>query len=200
MNALFMIEGGKPLEMIKQHIEDRANAWNEVCKLAKELGVFDVKTDKTNGVLRAVTFSRESHPEFTKPKVRGGACYPKKGTSWETRFKAQMGYEDPARSISEMFGVPLQISYKGNGCEGSACIGNPLNECGFLYLGKEGPYAMWVPDVPAYVAQHVGNGYTVEEPAASYKLEFDGCRRVEQEEWEILVLQNKLAEKMKLAA
>lgn len=194
-NAIFMIEGGKPLEMIKQHIAERMRVRQEIRELAKELGVEEVHTDRGNGVLRAVVFTGDVHPEFTKPK-KDGASYPKKGSIWAKRLAEQKGYRDPSEWISSEFGVPLTVSYKTqDGGWGSTCIGNFINECGFLYLSEEGPYAMWVPDVPAYVAQYSGDGTIVDEPAASFKMEFKGCRRIEDEEWEILVLQDKLAKK-----
>lgn len=199
-NVIFMIESGKALEMVKQHISERQRVWKEVRLLAKELGVERIQTDRTNGVLRAVNFTSDIHPDFTKPKGRDLSSYPKKGTAWAKRLAAQKGYRDPSEWISTEFTIPLNISYQFKGGHGSSCIGNFLNECGFLYLGEDGPYAMWVPDVPAYVAQYTSNGSTVDEPAASFKLKFDGCRRIEDEEWEILVLQNKLAEKTKQAA
>ncbi|MGC5808004.1 hypothetical protein [Ralstonia pseudosolanacearum] len=51
------------------------------------------------------------------------------------------------------------------------------------------------PDVPGAVARDEAKGYAVAEPAKSFKLEFEGCRRIEQEEWDILVAQHKLEEK-----
>lgn len=198
-NAIFMIESGRPLEMIKQHIAERQRVRKDVYGLARELGVTEIQTDRTNGVLRAVRFPGAIHPEFTKPKGRDSSSYPKKGTEWGKRLAAQVGYRDSAEWISSEFGIPLNVSYKtDDGDWGSTCIGSMLNECGFLFLSEEGPFAMWTPDVPAYVAEYSGNGRTADEPAASFQLEFGGCRRIEPEEWELLVLQDKLAKKQAL--
>ncbi|WP_150622366.1 hypothetical protein [Pandoraea horticolens] len=50
-------------------------------------------------------------------------------------------------------------------------------------------------DIPEVVADIEARGYTVEEPTKSFALSFEGCRRLEDEAWEILVAQHKLAEK-----
>jgi hypothetical protein len=195
-NVIFMIEGGKALEMVKQHIAERRRAAEEVALLAQELGIKEGMTNRTNGILTGVIFTEVVHPDFTKPKKRNGASYPKKGTEWAKRFAAQHGYRDPACWIAEEFRIPTTIKYSKPGAGfGSYRIGSLLTECGFLFLSDEGPYAMWVPDVPAYVAQYSEDEWSVDEPAASFKLEFDGCRRIEDEEWKILVLQRKLAQK-----
>ena len=54
---------------------------------------------------------------------------------------------------------------------------------------------MWVPNVEAEVAIEIAKGNTVDEPANSFKLKFEGCRRIEPEEWEILALKHKLESK-----
>lgn len=199
MDAFFMIESGRALEMIKEHIADRHRVMIETRSLAKEIGAPQLFEDRTNGVLLGVVFDGDIHPDFKKPSGRHTASYPKKGTAWAKRLSEQKGYQPLVRWISGEFDIPLGISYTHENGSGGSGIGNPFTECGFLYLGVDGPYAMWVPDVPAEVAEYEAKGYVVEEPARSFKLEFDGCRRIEKEEWEILVLQKKLADK-KVAA
>lgn len=191
-SAIFMIESGKPLEMVKEHIADRQRMQAEVNAMLKELGVDEYSASRTNGVLFRVAFNGAVHPEFCKATGSHGLSSPRKGSSWDKRFRAMQGYKEVAPWIAEAFGVPCQISYKCEGGHGSSCIGSMFNECGFLYLGADGPYAMWTPDVPAEVAKHEAAGDTVEEPAKSFVLEFEGCRRIEKEEWEILALQHKL--------
>lgn len=198
-SVIFMIESGRALELVKQHIAEKTRVREEVFALAKEIGVERICTSRVNGVLRGVEFNGEVYPQFTKPKK--GISYPKKGTEWAKRFAAQKGYKDPSTVISEAFEIPLGIHYgKAGAGTGWRMIGNPLNECGFLYLGPDGPYAMWVPNVHAEVAKDEANGYAVAEPAKSFNLEFEGCRRIEDEEWDILVAQHKLDEKKARAA
>lgn len=198
MNLLFMIEGGRALEMVKAHIAERERVREEVRLLAKELGVESVYTDRSSGVLMGAIFYGAPHPDFKKPTGRHGVSYPKKGSSWGKRLSAQNGYASPARSIPEEFNIPLQIAYEYDGGNGWRMLGNPLSECGFLHLGPDGPYAMWIPDVEAAVLDHESRGQIVRDPAKSFRPAFDGCRKIESEEWEILVLQHKL--KVKQAA
>ena len=193
-NAYFLIEGGRVLEMVREHIADRLRIQAENRKIAEELRVDEGVTDRTTGVLRGVVFKDVIHPDFTKPR-KNGASYPKKRTKWFSRFDGQKGYLSLPEWISKEFKIPLRVEYVGNNCRGNLAIGTIFAECGFLYLSEEGPYAMWVPDVPVAVREYEANGYTVSEPAKSFVLEFDGCRRIEKEEWEILVLQHRLANK-----
>jgi hypothetical protein len=200
-NILFMIEGGKALDLVKQHIEDKLRVARERNAIARELGIEDIYVSNMDGTLLGVLFKGDVHPDFKKPD-RKGRSSPKKGTEWAKRFEDQKGFTRPTNVISEAFDVPLSIGYSSADGEwtGHRCIGNPFHECGFLHFGKEGPFAMWVPDVPGEVAESEKAGQIVEEPAKSFKLEFDGCRRIEPEEWEILVAQHKLAEKKAKAA
>lgn len=196
-----MIEGGKALDLVKQQIEDKIRVARECNAIARELSVEDIYVSNMDGTLLGVLLKGDVHPDFKKPD-RKGRSFPKKGTAWAKRFEDQAGFTRPTTVISEAFGVPLSIEYRSKDGEwsGARCIGNPFHECGFLYLSKDGPYAMWVPDVPGEVAESEKAGQTVAEPAKSFKLEFEGCRRIEPEEWEILVAQHKLAEKKAKAA
>jgi hypothetical protein len=201
-DAVFIIEGGKALSMVQNHISECIRVQSNVNALARELGITEGRTDRTNGVLMGVVFPATIHADFTKPKKRNGASYPKKNTPWAQRFSEQKGYQDPAKRIAQEFSIPLVMNYhlmdSGRGVgSGSSCMGSMLVECGFLYLSEQGPYAMWTPDVPGLVAARATSGITIDEPAASFKLEFEGCRRIAQEEWETLVLQHELQERIK---
>lgn len=195
-SVIFAIEGGDALCLVKQHIADRIAAQEAARELAKELGVEHIYTDRFEGKLLGVAFRRGFvHKDFTKPD-RKNISYPRKGSEWEKRFLAQTGYTNPVHLISEFFSIPLSLSYT---CEGGGTgftgVGNPFVECGFLYMSAEGPYAMWVPDVPACVARREADGSRVAEPAKSFKLEIDGCRRIDQEEWDLIAAQYKFDQK-----
>lgn len=196
-NLIFIIEGGKALELVKQHIAERQRVAAERKEIALELGVEDIYISNMDGVLLGVRFKGDDiHPDFKKPD-RKGISRPKVRTSWKDRFDAQKGYPRPSSVIAEAFDIPLSIKYsdkEGDG-HGWRSIGNPFNECGFLYLSVDGPYAMWVPDVSGEIAEAEARGLTIEEPAKSFKLEFEGCKRIEKEEWDILVAELKLARK-----
>lgn len=198
-NLLFMIEADPALGMVREYIGERVRVKEAnaalIEPLHKEFGVERASSDRETGVVLAVVFPKQIHPDFTKPKGRHGLSYPKRNTEWAKLFAAQKGHPNQAAMIANRFGVPLSVGYKDADGEGWRCIGNMLAECGFLFMGPEGPYAMWVPDVPGEVAADEARGHTVEEPAKSFRAEFPGCRRMEPEEWDILVAQHKLAEK-----
>lgn len=195
-NAIFMIEGGRALDLVKDHIAERKRVAAQVRELAKELGVEYVSTSGPTGVLHAVYFRDNVHPDFTKPDSKG-ASRPKKKTEWAKRFAEQKGYAPPSETITEAFGIPTTItSYRLDEWVGSRGLGLPFRECGFLWFDEDGPYGMWTPDVTAEVAkEETKGGVTVAEPTKSFKLEFDGCRRIERDEWELLVIKDRLAKK-----
>jgi hypothetical protein len=193
-SAIYMVESGHVLEMVKEHIRERLRVSADVGDMLKELGTNTCSRSRFNGTLAGVVFPGAVHPQFTKPD-REGVSRPKKNTDWHGRFKAQKGYRELEGWISKELGVPLVISYKGKDCSGSRCIGAAFNACGFLYPCADGPYALYIPDVAAEVAATIAEGYEVEGPAPSFNMDIEGCRRVEKEEWEMVVLQHKLAKK-----
>lgn len=193
-NVLFRIRGGLARQLVKQHIADRLRTSEANVVMLKELGVTRYWPSVDDGTVLSVHFSGERHADFVKPNRRG-ASHPKPGTQWASRFAAQVGYESPSIIISRAFNIPLSLSTGKGDFKGWSALGVPLQECGFLYLGEDGPYAMWVPDVPGEVAAALAKGYDVNEPARSFKLEFEGCKRMEPEEWDILVAQDSLRRK-----
>ncbi|QBJ80551.1 hypothetical protein [Aquitalea sp. USM4] len=195
-SLIFLIEGGKALELIKAHIAQKKVVVAARKAMADELGISEGVTDVIDGRLLAVAFSGQRHPDFKAPD-RKGMSYPKKRSEWEKRFAEAPACKDPVTVIGEELGVPTSISYtNAGGFGGWSSIGNPLRECGFLYLSENGPYAMWIPDIPSAVSSHEADGYQVKEPAKSFIPEFEGCRRIENEEWDIMVARHKLAKKM----
>jgi hypothetical protein len=197
--AIYIIESGKPLEMIKHHIAERIRVKRSVIELLNELGCEnrEVWTDRQTGVLTAISAKRGQQPDgFTVPDSRG-KCWPKKGTEWAKRFSSQHGFADSVKEIAEAFNVPLSISFTSQGHgEGWRHIGYPLSECGYLFTGEDGPYAMWIPDVAAIVSDMAREGDTVTTSnALMFSMVIDGCRRIDHEEWEIMVMQHKLEKK-----
>lgn len=191
-SAYYLIEGGKALELVKQHINDRKRVDLKNRELASEVGADRFRTDHFNGNLIAVSFNGAHHPDFKKPK-RNGSCFPKKGSEWAKRFAANTGYTSACSLIVDAFGVLLSIRYGKDGSEGWTRVGNPFFECGFAYPHQSGPYLMWVPDVQAAISQKEADGFTVDAQAKHAPMQFDGCRRIKKAEWEIMVLQHKLA-------
>lgn len=193
---IFLIEGGKALELVKAHIAARLATEKEIRAICTELGVSEYTTNPINGKLVGVVFLAERHPDFKVP-TRRGISYPRKGSEWEKRLMAHKGYPSQNSIIQEQLGVPCSIEHKDATGHGWTCIGNFLNECGFLYLSADGPYGMWIPNVPAEVAKFEAKGSVVVNAAKIFKPEFEDCRLIEREEWDILVAQHKLEEKRK---
>jgi hypothetical protein len=190
-----MIEGGRALELAKRHIKDVRRVRNASIALSLELGAERFRVCQSSGVLSAVEFGKSQvrHPDFKVPGKYGSL--PKKGTEWANRFAAQVGHDSASKVIGDAFDIPFSLSYGKTDLSGWRHIGYPLQECGFLYPGEKGPFAMYVVDVPAEVAAMKVQGYKVGEPAASFKMEFDGARRIHKEEWDIVVTQHALKEK-----
>lgn len=193
---IFLIEGGKALELVKAHIAARLATEQEIRAICTELGVSEYTTNPINGHLVGVVFPAERHPDFKVP-TRRGVSYPKKGSEWEKRLQAHKGYPAQTSIIQEQLGVPCTIEWEDATGHGWQHIGNCLNECGFLYLGTDGPYGMWIPNIPAEVAKIEAEGRVVVNAAKTFKPELEGCRLIEREEWEILVAQHKLEQKRK---
>lgn len=197
-SAIFMIEGGRALDMVQHHISERSRVHGATKELADTLGIREGVTCRETGVLQGVRL-KSPHPDFKKPNSKG-VSFPKKGSEWAKKLHAQVGYEPVMSTISRELGVPLDLSYRGPDCSGSCCIGSPFNSCGFLWLNRDGPFAMWLPDVERAVADKESTeGYVVDEPAKSFRMEFEGCRRILQEEWDMLVAQFNLEEARALA-
>lgn len=195
----FLIEGGKALDLVKSYIEAKLVCHNAVRAVLHELGCTEYYHREMDGTLLGVRFPPgvDVPVDFKKPN-RTGHQFPRKGSDWEKRFDALPKYFHESSLIQEELHVPTVISYEKEGKEaGVSRFGNPLNECGFLFLGKDGPYAMWIPDVQAEVTRKEKEGYTVAGPAKSFIAEFEGCRRIEKEEWELLVAQHRLDKKRK---
>lgn len=198
-DLIFIIEGGKALRLVKDHIAARQAVTLSNRALAKELGIEEATSDIQTGVLRGVVFKGAVHADFTKPS-RKSISFPKKGTDWHKRFASQVGHEPAEQVISRELGVPTSLSYTTASGEGWRMIGMPFRACQFLWLTHDGPYAMVIPDVAAEVKDMESDGSLVTEPDRSFKAEFDGCRLIEDEEWELLVAQHNLAKKLALKA
>ena len=180
-DAIFLIEGGKALELARSHLAEWLRVRKQSQDLARELGVEHVWTSREDGVVIAVDFKGAVPADFTGRGSHGSR--PKRGTEWATRFAAQAGYRNPSALLMEGLGIPCFISYLTKNGHGIRRLGLPFAECGFLWVGERGPYAMWLPDIEAEVRAELAAGRTVEEPAASFRMEFDGCRRISEEEW-----------------
>lgn len=193
--AIFLIESGKPLEMVKQYIADKERVRLDNNLMCKELGVSEYRIDSFNGVITAVKFESNTHPDFTKPNKKHGVSSPKKGTEFQKRFAAEKGHAVASELISEEFNIPLHVSFSDDHgiSAGWTRIGRPFNECGFLYCSKNGPFGMWCPDVEEIVKEQKCRN--IDEPAKSFKLNIEGAKRISKDEWDLIALQFKVDQK-----
>lgn len=197
-NVIFIIESGKALDLVREHIKNVIRVRKDVTALAAELGCERVTTDRCTGVLFGVVFPGAKHADFSAPDRKRGVSRPKKGTEWAKRFAAQEGYADPSEAIENAFGVPTSIEYTcDDGSYGSSMLGNMLETCGFVYISADGPYGLWIPDVAAAVADYESKGRKVDAETKAFRMDIPGCRRIDDEEWDILVAQHSLAQKKK---
>ena len=192
-DVLYIIEDDPMLSAVKDYIEDRSAVFERSRQLAGQYGAERASRDRRDGRLIGVTFPHgQHHAEFTKPKGRHGLCFPKKGTHAAKVFDEQIGHVNAETLIATTFKVPLWLKYsRDDGSHGGCCIGRMLAACGFLYFGANGPYALWIPDVPAHIKNKVDQGYKVEP--FSFDMTLPGCRRILPEEWDLMVAQHKLS-------
>jgi len=202
--AFFLVEADPALALVKQHIADRQRVRGSVADLAKELGVSTGTTDRDSYHMVSVNFPGERHPDFTKPD-RKGRSWPKKGTAWARRFAEQPRATPSSDLIRKAFDPVDSLRWTQGDSQGWHCIGNPFAPSTFLYTGPDGPYVMLVPDLPLAIKELEAEGKKVEIPDnvlahpqgpaghPAWNMIFPGCRRIDPEEWDILVAQEKLA-------
>ncbi|HBF32696.1 hypothetical protein [Rhizobium sp.] len=191
----FAVTGGAALDLCKAHIAACKKSHQRNCAIATELGASKWQEAFIDGAICAVVFDGKGHPDFKTPNKHGG-CAPKKNTEWHRKFLENRGYDKSGAGIAKTLGIPTYIDYTMEGGEGWQAIGGAFSTgVGFLWLSDDGPFALYTPDIAAIVAEHESRGHVVGDPAKSFKPVFDGAQPIEKEEWEILVLQQKLAEK-----
>lgn len=191
----FLIEGGSLLDLVRQHIAAHQETNKSNVAILLELGVERYWPSMTKGTVGSVVFPGPRNADFTKPNSKG-ASIPRKGTEWHRRFADQVGYDVMGYDLAETLGIPTNIQYrKGDDIRGGSSIGGGFTSgVGFLYMSPDGPYALYIPDVAAIVADYEARGYTVDDVCKNFKPEFDGSRPILKEEWDLLVAEHDLAE------
>lgn len=189
-NSHYLIEGpGKAMDLITKWLKERDLVLDRTVELAKEVGAQYITQDEETGVLTGVVFPDRAAPVgWTKPDKRG-VSRPKAGSEWHARFKAQVGHTKASPLIKEAFGVPTtMICRDAEGRERRMEIGNWFHPCGFATLGAQPPYLLLLPNVAYYVAKAEAQGYIVPPEVKAFKPEFEGCRPISEEDWELLEL------------
>lgn len=188
--ALFLIESGKPLELVQAYIAQKKRVRAQTREFAQELGVSRVYLSRQTGALLGVHFDGPRHPDFRLP-TRQGVSFPRKASAWAQRLAAAHTVDNPVEVISQAFAVPLVLFSTSQGGGSLRGIGMPLAECGFLYLRETGPYALWTPNVEGEVRRLEQQGERVLTVEPGYTVRIEGARRITQEQWDFLVAQAK---------
>jgi hypothetical protein len=193
---IFLIDSGPALDLCRQVIANRKEVAEANRAYVMSYGCTEYQTSGWTGRVRGLRFDGERHPDFKKPD-REGCCEPRVRTKAWLEMNALPEHIDEAELIARTMGVPIRGNYEYGDGYGACHIGH-FHACGFIWLdSKVGPFGMWIPDVAAYVARMEADGYTVTGPAKTFfKPEFEGCRRIEREEWDLMVAQHRLAKKM----
>lgn len=190
----FAVEGGATLELAHKHVAERKAVEERNRAMADELGTDRYAVDYSTGVICGVVFNGKAHPDF-KRADRRGVSHPRQKTEWLRRMEAEKGYDRRYFSLAKALGVPTDISYTNETTRGGACISGGFSSgTGLLYCSSSGPFALYVPDIAAVVAEYEARGYVVDDACKNFKPEFEGARPILKEEWELTVARHKLAE------
>lgn len=186
MNQLYLIESGVMLDAVKNHIEQVKACRIAYSDFAQEYGAkqYYHNSKKLYGLSL-----RKAPDGWTKPK-KNGETYPKRGHADCDKIKNLPELPDQCDAIFNITGVPLCISYEGDGTSGSTCIGSPLNECGFLYIQRHNLYAFWTPDVKKYLEDY--SQYKITNGADKWEMKIDGVTPISQAKWDLLVAECKV--------
>lgn len=192
--AFFLIESGHLLDAAKKFVADYLYAREKIITFCKGIGVDRFVADRLDYSLLGVVFKGEPLEGFKRPDKKG-VSYPKVTSDWAARMKDAcpgIGLTQTQR-IEAIWPVPTWCNYEGENSSGSCCIGDTFMPMYFLFPHEEGPFAVLVPDVPAHLAYRKSLGERVTNIPEDYKLEFPGLKRISEDEWDLICLQDKIA-------
>lgn len=184
----FLIEGGQMLHLVRCHIQARIDQNERNAEFAKRFGAEEWSEYYLDGTVARVVLP-EPRDDFIKPDSDGRSRPKKTSPHWK-EWNEQIGTDRTGSTLAKTLGIPSVIEYKreSDGVEGLGSISRSMGAgCGFLYLGVEGPYCFYMPDIAERVRYYTDQGYTVD---ISYPTEFDGARPILKEEWELIVAQH----------
>lgn len=188
----FAVEGGRALEMAKQHVRARQDQHARNVALLEGLNTKEYVASILDGTVVGVRFDGVPHPDFKKANSKGWSA-PKKNTEWAKRFEENPGYDARGYELAEALGGPTVLKYSSSTSRGMTHISKGFSSgVGFLWLGEDGPFALYIPDVQAMVAQYEEGGYTVCPECKHFAFQLDGARPILKEEWELTVAKHKL--------
>lgn len=184
--------------LLKRRLEELNRRKHEIVGWVKALDPeAQYRFNLSTGCVEGLKFSGTVHKDFRKPNA-DGLSIPKKGTKWDAAFSAQTQMTSDEGLILDTLGIHGFVDYSKSpvgDCENMTALGLPGYTCGFLFLGSRGPYAMWIIDIPGYVAELKAQEFYVRGPDADFS--FDrlaelGCERTTEAEWQLLVAKNRV--------
>lgn len=189
----FLVEGGKTLELAKAHIAARYATHERNAQFAGRFGATKWRESIFDGTVHSVRLDGPD-PSFRKAD-RFGFTMPKKTSPIWKEWQAQTGYDRMGGALAQELGIPHVIEYRSEDSNGWSSVSGDFSAgTGFLWLGRDSPICLYVPDVATLVQEYREKGYTVD---TTWPEEFDGARPILKEEWELVVAQFNLAEAKK---
>lgn len=189
--SYFLVEGhGKVQELVEQWLKEYLAAVERAIALVKEIGVEHHTRDEDTGILTGIVFPKGKTPDgWIKPDKRG-VTRPKKGTDWAKRFKDQKGCQKFSPLFEKAFNIPTTMwPVDVEGEKHRVTMGHWFTPCHLVSTGKQ--HAVVIPNVAFYVAESEAKGLTVPDEVKSFKPEFEGCRQITREDWEIIEIQHE---------
>lgn len=189
--SYFLIEGeGKAKELVENWLQEWSDAVDRTIAFVKEIGAERHTRSEDTGVLTGVVFDKGQAPDgWIKPNKRG-ITRPKKGTELYKRFNSQKGCEKFSPIFAKAFSIPTTMW--PTDAEGKQCrveMGHWFTPCQLVSNGKQ--HCVIIPNVAYYVAKAEAEGLTVPEDVKAFKPQFEGCRAITREDWELIEIQHQ---------
>ena len=202
----FLIEGpGRAKELVTQYIAERAAVVQAINAFAKKVGASAYQTERETLRLAGLTFDGpvpQGWKSIGSTSRRGGkqSFAPRKGSAEHAEMQSLPTLSLTPEKVAQALGIPTMIDYvnaKG-AYAGGVILSLPGDECGFAYPTASGPFLLWMPDVEKAVEScektlpKIAPHLSVSPAIKSYRPEFEGCRKILREEWDLIVAQHAL--------
>lgn len=166
-HLLFLIKAGPMHDLVTERMRLLMLRKQEIIKWVKDIDpTAEYFMDLEAGCLRGMRFHGKIHPQFKKPNS-AGCSLPKKGSFWFKQFASQEPMPESDDQIFKLLGIDramVDYSRKSNGeCEFMSVLSFGPGS-GFMWLGKKGPFGLWMVDIPSYVKELQERGFYVRSP------------------------------------
>lgn len=190
----FLITGpGEAMNIALEEVQRERETREKTFALLKGLGVKHYRAFH-DGQIACVQFEGEVPQHFTRFSKRVGDRHwwrPMKKSPWFEKFYSARREKSVASIIHERLGYDHCVSYEKGGEKGCTIVGHPFAGCGIAWFNPEGPFLLYIPDATYHARRRMAEGYTVEN--VNMDPQYEGCKRITKDEWDLLVLQNKIA-------